>query len=235
MTAHLRMGCAGDPTRLPPLPVLTAIKAAPLRFSTATPAVPLRGTLIRHTPFSAGLRGSQNFMLAMLDRIGLTALDTTPYNLVCGASVMSIQIRLLVPAAILAAATLGATAPAGAAKALKSADVTGSFVGEHGTKAHPAGDVTGHYDAATGVLAYSISYVGLTGPVIAAHIHGPTSPTRQDAPVVQPIAPPYASPISGRVTLTPHQAKDLGEGELYVNLHTTASPEGEARAKLVER
>ncbi len=148
---------------------------------------------------------------------------------------MSIQTRLLVPAAILAAACLGAAIPAGAAKALRSADVAGSFVGEHGTTAHPAGDVTGHYDAATGVLTYSISYVGLTGPVMAAHIHGPTSPTRQDAPVVQPIAPPYASPITGKVTLTSRQARDLGEGELYVNLHTTASPDGEARAKLTER
>ncbi len=146
------------------------------------------------------------------------------------------QTRLILPVAILAAALSFASGGAEAARmAPRSADVTGSFVAEHGTKAHPTGDVTGHYDAATGVLDYTISYVGLTGPVIAAHIHGPTSPTRQDAPVVQPIAPPYASPITGKVTLTPHQARDLGEGELYVNLHTTASPEGEARAKLVEK
>ena len=149
---------------------------------------------------------------------------------------MPMPIRpLTFPAAILGLAAFGAGAPAWAAKTLSSADVTGSFVGEHGTKAHPAGTVTGHYDAATGALTYSISYVGLSGPVIAAHIHGPTSPTRQDAPVVQPIPGPYASPISGKVTLTPRQAKDLGEGELYVNLHTAASPDGEARARLTER
>ena len=112
--------------------------------------------------------------------------------------------------------------------------VRGSFVGGHGTKAHPAGTVTDHYDAATGVLTYSISYVGLSGPVITAHIHGPTSPMRQDAPVVQPIPGPYVSPMPGKVTLTPRRVKDLGEGELYVNLHTTSSPDGEARSKLME-
>ena len=144
---------------------------------------------------------------------------------------MPIQTRLLVPAAI--AALMSAVVPA-LAKGPRSADVTGSFVGEHGTKAHPTGTVTGHYDAKTGILAYSVNYAGLSGPVIAAHIHGPTSPTQQDAPVAQPIAPPYASPITGKVTLTQRQARDLGEGELYVNLHTTASPEGEARAKLTE-
>ena len=35
--------------------------------------------------------------------------------------------------------------------------VRGSFVGEHGTKAHPASTVTGHYDTAIGALTYSIS------------------------------------------------------------------------------
>ena len=140
----------------------------------------------------------------------------------------------ILPAVILGLAVLGAGTPVQAAKMAKSADITGSFVAEHGTAAHPTGDVTGHYDVPTGVLTYTVTYAGLTGPVIAAHIHGPTSPTRQDAPVVQPILGPYASPISGKVTLTPKQAKDLGEGELYVNLHTTASPEGEARAQLTE-
>ncbi len=150
-------------------------------------------------------------------------------------AVMPIRTRPpLIPAALAAALSLAA-GPAGAAGASGSADVAGRFVSEHGTTAHPVGDVTGHYDAAIGVLSYSINYVGLSGPVIAAHIHGPTSPTQPDAPVIRPISRPYASPISGRVTLTPEQAAELGRGELYVNLHTTASPEGEARARLTER
>ena len=45
----------------------------------------------------------------------------------------------------------------------------------------------------------------------------------------------HAGPITGKVTPRPRQAEDLGEDKLYVNLHTTASPDGEARAEPVEK
>lgn len=138
--------------------------------------------------------------------------------------------RTTLHAAVLAGACL--LAPTlGQAKTSKSFDITGSFAGEHGTKAQPTGNVTGHYDASKKSLTYSISYSGLSGPVMAAHFHGPAASTAE-AGVLVPIKAPYASPISGHASLTTAEAKDLRDGMVYVNLHTAASPDGEARAQL---
>ncbi|MCQ8242335.1 CHRD domain-containing protein [Acetobacteraceae bacterium KSS12] len=118
-----------------------------------------------------------------------------------------------------------------AAGTAKDFDVHGSFAGEHGATSHPTGEVTGHYDARTDALSYKITFDGLSGPVSAAHFHGPAGPGK-DAGVLKPIDGPYDSPLSGKVTLSAAQAKALRRGEVYVNLHTAAHPNGEARAQL---
>lgn len=109
--------------------------------------------------------------------------------------------------------------------------VTGTFAGEHGTPSTPTGTVDGTFDRKTDKLTYHVTYSGLTGPVQAAHFHGPATPPAE-AGVMKPISPPYDSPISGTWTLTKSQAKALEAGEVYVNLHTKAYPGGEARANL---
>jgi hypothetical protein len=41
------------------------------------------------------------------------------------------------------------------------------------------------------------------------------------------------SPVTGSVTLTDDQAKELASSKLYVNVHTAANPGGEIRGQIV--
>lgn len=79
-------------------------------------------------------------------------------------------------------------------------------------------------------LDYTVTYDGLSGPAVAAHIHGPAKPG-QNAGVIVPLGNP-ASPIKGSATLSPAQMKMLEEGETYVNVHTAQNKAGEIRGQL---
>lgn len=116
-------------------------------------------------------------------------------------------------------------------RAADTLPVTGTIVAEHGATGHSTGRLQGQLDPATGVLVYRLVFAGLSGPVTMAHFHGPAAPG-VDAGVLQPIAPPYASPVERRATLTAAEIRELESGLVYVNLHTAAYPGGEARAQL---
>jgi hypothetical protein len=81
------------------------------------------------------------------------------------------------------------------------------------------------------VLSWRLSYSGLSGPATGAHFHGPAM-AGQNAGVVVPITGPLTSPIVGSVTLTPGQVAEITAGKWYVNLHTAANPNGEARGQV---
>lgn len=93
------------------------------------------------------------------------------------------------------------------------------------------GHVTATYDPSTQTLTWNVDYAGLSGPVLAAHIHGPATPG-MDGPVVIPFTPPFPSPFSGNAKLTLDQVSQLLGGLYYVNLHTQAFPDGEIRGQL---
>jgi hypothetical protein len=86
------------------------------------------------------------------------------------------------------------------------------------------------YDTGTRALAWTVSYRKLSEPVTGAHLHGPATP-EEEAPVVVPIAM-SASPISGGATLTSGQAADMIAGRWYIDLHTSADPDGEIRGQV---
>jgi hypothetical protein len=88
-----------------------------------------------------------------------------------------------------------------------------------------SGELTAMLDGKT--FTYSASYKDLTGPVTAAHFHGPASPGGNAGPVVPATASP--SPIKGTATLTDAQIADLNAGKWYFNVHTAANPGGEIR------
>lgn len=94
---------------------------------------------------------------------------------------------------------------------------------------------TGTVDATlspvTLVLAWNVSYSGLSGPVIGAHFHGPAV-GGENAGVVVPIHGPLVSPITGSAALTASQAAELNAGKWYLNLHTAAHPNGEVRGQV---
>jgi len=96
------------------------------------------------------------------------------------------------------------------------------------------GTIEAHLNRQTNVLAWTVTYAGLSGPLTGAHFHGPALPT-ENAPVQVPFTGNLGSPIQGVARLTPAQAADFLAGKWYVNLHTAAHPGGEIRAQLPPR
>lgn len=94
------------------------------------------------------------------------------------------------------------------------------------------GEITATYDPATRMLTWKGNYSGLTGPVTAAHFHGPAEPG-QNAGVLIPV-PATTSPFEGSAPLDDAKAADLTAGKLYLNIHTREHPQGEIRGQ-VER
>ena len=94
-----------------------------------------------------------------------------------------------------------------------------------------SGNVDGKLDRQSGVLSWTVTYAGLSGPVTAAHFHGPAL-VGQNAGIALPIGGAMGSPIEGKATLTAAQMADLLAGRWYVNLHTAAHPTGEVRGQV---
>src|SRR5689334_757471 len=78
------------------------------------------------------------------------------------------------------------------------------------------GEVTATYDPGSRMLSWKGSYSGLTGPVTAAHFHGPAEPDKNAAVLVP--APAATSPFSGSATLDDAKAADLAAGKIYFNV-----------------
>ncbi|EKM98248.1 MULTISPECIES: CHRD domain-containing protein [unclassified Acidocella] len=127
-----------------------------------------------------------------------------------------------------AAALLLAAAPLAHAKTVS---ISGQFAAEGSATSQPTGHVTGSFDTVTRKLTYKITYHGLSGPVKAAHFHGPAAPG-QTAGVLLPIPGPYHTGMHGTLTANDATTKALLAGQTYVNLHTAKYPMGEARAQI---
>ena len=90
------------------------------------------------------------------------------------------------------------------------------------------------YNPTSKELTWTITFEGLTGPVVAAHFHGPAA-SGANAGVALPIAQgALTSPATGKATLTDAQAADLTAGRWYVNLHTAANKGGEIRGQVTK-
>jgi hypothetical protein len=96
------------------------------------------------------------------------------------------------------------------------------------------GTLTATLNTETNEFKYHVEFSGLTGPVAAAHFHGPAAAGTNAKPQLPIKASPITSPIEGTATLTPEQAKDLVAGLWYFNLHTSANPGGEIRGQLLK-
>jgi len=92
------------------------------------------------------------------------------------------------------------------------------------------GTATFTFDTTSKKLSWNVKYSGLSGPAVAAHIHGPAAMGANADPVI-----PFKklkSPIKGSSVLTDAQAADLEAGKYYVNVHTAANKGGEIRGQI---
>ena len=93
------------------------------------------------------------------------------------------------------------------------------------------GSATATLDTGTKTLNWTVDYSGLSGPVTAAHIHGPAA-AGTNAGVLVSLGTNLANPIKGSATLTDAQVSDLEAGRTYVNVHTADNKGGEIRGQL---
>lgn len=96
------------------------------------------------------------------------------------------------------------------------------------------GTLTGTLDTETSEFKYHVEFSDLSGPAVAAHFHGPAAEGVNAKPQIPIKVSPIASPIDGKATVTPEQAKDLVDGKWYFNLHTSANPGGEIRGQILK-
>ena len=96
------------------------------------------------------------------------------------------------------------------------------------------GTLTATLNTKTDEFTYHIEFSGLSGPVVAAHFHGPAAEGVNAKPQLPIKGTPITSPIDGKATLTAEQAKDLLDGKWYFNLHTAANPGGEIRGQVLK-
>ena len=116
-----------------------------------------------------------------------------------------------------------------------SADLTGAAEKPSAVSSPGSGFVEA--SLAGDVFSFVLTYRGMTSSITAAHIHGPST-SANTAGVLVDLAPYHRGPystkgvFSGPVRLTPAMIGALGNGDLYMNLHTAVNPSGEIRGQL---
>jgi len=90
-------------------------------------------------------------------------------------------------------------------------------------------------DTVADTITVNLSFQGLTGPALAAHIHGPGA-VGTNASILFPFMN-VPNATSGSIpqqtfSITPSQISDLEAGLYYMNVHTPNFPLGEIRGQL---
>lgn len=145
-----------------------------------------------------------------------------------------------VPSAVLVALGLalglaGGANSAGQASAIKVATIlnaaqevptpTGDLTSARGTF---TADVNATATGAT--VEWELTFSGLTGAAVAAHIH--TAPRGTAGPVSVPLCGPCQSPASGTANVSASVLEALQTGGTYVNVHTATNGPGEIRGQV---
>jgi CHRD domain len=79
-------------------------------------------------------------------------------------------------------------------------------------------------------LTWTLTFAGLTGPAVAAHIHMGAKGVSGN--VVVPLCAPCKSPVKGTAKITGSLKSAFAKHNLYVNVHTAKNPNGEIRGQL---
>jgi hypothetical protein len=81
------------------------------------------------------------------------------------------------------------------------------------------------------MLAWKLTFSGLSGPATAAHIH--LGIVGHAGDVAIPLCGPCSASNRGSAVVTPAQATALLHGATYANVHTTKNANGEIRGQIV--
>lgn len=128
-----------------------------------------------------------------------------------------------------AAVSLAVMSPASAKDKRFTANLTGaSEVPPTGSAAKAKAKV--NYNAANRKLKWTVTYSDLSGPLTAAHFHGPAGEGENAPPMVT--IEPLDAKLQGTAELTEDQEKALNDGKMYINLHTAKFPNGEIRGQV---
>jgi hypothetical protein len=89
------------------------------------------------------------------------------------------------------------------------------------------------FDPSSNELSWTIEFSDLSGPATGAHFHGPAE-EGANAGVQVNIGEisGLTSPSAGSTELTSEQASMLMDGQMYINIHTEANPNGEIRGQV---
>lgn len=101
-----------------------------------------------------------------------------------------------------------------------------------GTDSAGTGMLEAELDTDTNSFTWTVSYEGLSGPVAAAHFHGPAG-EGETAPPVLPVED-LDNPMTGSAALTDEQISQLKSGAWYFNVHTEMYPDGEIRGQVLQ-
>ena len=84
-----------------------------------------------------------------------------------------------------------------------------------------------------GKLKYTLTFKGLSGKAMQAHIH--LGKKGKAGNVIVPLCGPCTSPVKGTATLKKSLVEDVEEGGTYVNVHTARNPAGEIRGQVASK
>ncbi|MHB1204498.1 MAG: CHRD domain-containing protein [Rhodospirillaceae bacterium] len=90
-------------------------------------------------------------------------------------------------------------------------------------------------DSTAKQISWKVTFDGLSGDAVAAHIHGPAEPGKNAGPMVNiGMLSGLKSPMEGKGPVTDAQIADILAGHSYVNVHTAANKGGEIRGQITK-
>lgn len=131
---------------------------------------------------------------------------------------------------LMTAAALALLAPAASAETVHFTARLTSRAEAPPNRSPAVGEIQADLDTGTGLLTYKLTYQGLSGPATAARLQGPAKAGQTAPPILS--SDDVSNPISGNASLTQAQVADLKKGLWYVNITTSANPDGEIRGQL---
>jgi hypothetical protein len=129
----------------------------------------------------------------------------------------------------------GRTSPGADAVALRAALAAAKEVPRpRGTKPGASGVFSAGLTTkgSAGTLAWRLTFHGLTGSAIAAHVH--MGKPGKAGPIAVALCGPCHSGQRGSAKVDARTVKALRGGTAYVNVHTTRNPGGEIRGQVVK-